>query len=96
MKKRHCHLTFYPEIYAAFKLLCDASGYRKLNEVLEPLMLKCIEENSLGLPPRGDSITQLMWKVELLDKRQKLAEKLGWHKKKKRSDYTSSLYDHSA
>jgi len=76
----------YPEIWAAFKLLCDASGYRKVSEALERLMLKCIEANSLGLPPRGDSTMQLLWKVELLDKRQKLAEKLGWTKKRPRSD----------
>lgn len=86
MRKRHCHLTFYPEIYAAFKLLCDASGYKEINEALERLMLKCVEDNSLGLPPRGDADMQLMWKVELLDKRQRLAEKLGWNKRKERSD----------
>jgi hypothetical protein len=58
MRKRHCHLTFYPEIYGAFKLLCDASGYKKLNEVLEHLMLKYIDPSSLSSSltpqPRGE------------------------------------------
>lgn len=86
MPRHHYSIELYPEIHAAFKLLCDASGYKKMNEALERLMLKCIGENSLGLPSRGDMTMQLMWKVELLDKRQKLAEKLGWTRKTRRSD----------
>jgi len=27
----------------SFKLLCDVSGYKKVNEVLERLILRCIE-----------------------------------------------------
>ena len=33
-----------PDAHCAFKLLCDASGYGKVNEAIEKIMVKCIEQ----------------------------------------------------
>jgi len=37
----------------AFKLLCGASSYEKVNEAVEKIMIRCIEAESLGLEPKG-------------------------------------------
>lgn len=79
--RRQYQIRLYPEIYQAFKLLCDQAGYRRLNEAVERIMLKCIEERSLGIPPKGSREMELIRKVELLKKTLELRKRLGWKKK---------------
>ena len=63
-------IRMYLEVYVAFKRLCDVRGYRRLNEAVEGLMLRCIGAGSLGLPPIAYRYTLLIHRVNLLKKRQ--------------------------
>lgn len=47
--RRQYKIRLHPEIHAAFKLLCDQAGYKRLNEAVEWIMLKCIELRELKL-----------------------------------------------
>jgi len=78
MPRRDYSISIYPEIYHAFKLLCDRSGYKRLNEAVEGIMLKCIEEGVLPIPPKGTKEFNLIRRVELLKKVLELRRKLGW------------------
>jgi len=53
LPSRHYSMELYHEIHAAFRLLCDQSGYKRLNEAVEKIMVKCVEAQSLGLEPKG-------------------------------------------
>jgi len=81
MRKTHIYgIRLHPEIYVAFKLLCDRTGYKRLNEAVEWIMLRCIEEGRLPIHPKGDRVTEAIRRVHLLkavtDIRKKLARKV--------------------
>jgi len=60
-----------PDVYRAFKLLCDASGYRKVNEAIEKIMVKCVEAESLGLEPKGgyDRMASRLFELEKIKRK---------------------------
>jgi len=79
MRRRRQYLfRLHPEVHAAFKLLCDRAGYKRLNEAIERIMLKCIEDGNLPIQPKGDRESELIRKVELYKKLLAIKRKLGW------------------
>ena len=80
MRRRYL-IRLYPEIHAAFKLLCDQAGYKRLNIAVERMMMKCIEDGALPIPPQGSREIELIRTIELHKKILKLREKLGWKRK---------------
>jgi len=59
-----------PEVHRAFKLLCDASSYKKMSEAVEKIMIKCIEAESLGLEPKGyDKMASRLARWELIKRK---------------------------
>jgi len=52
-------IRLHPEIYAAFKLLCDRAGYKRLSEADKRIMLRCIEQRVL-LIVRRSTVTCLV------------------------------------
>jgi len=78
--RRQYSIYLYSEIHAAFKLLCDQGGYKRMSEAVERIMLKCIEQRSLGIPPKGSREIELIRRVELLKKTLELRRRLGWKK----------------
>lgn len=59
-----------PDVYCAFKLLCDASGYKRVNEAVEKIMIKCIEAQSLGLEPKGsDRMASRLFQLEAVKRK---------------------------
>jgi len=59
-----------PDVYRAFMLLCDASGYKKVNEVLEKIMINCTRSESLGLQPRGsDRMASRLFQLEAIKRK---------------------------
>jgi len=78
MRKKYT-IPIYPAIYSAFKLLCDRAGYKRLNQAVELLMLKCIKEGSLGLPPAPSGrIERLETRIKLIQECDRIRETLGW------------------
>lgn len=78
MGRREYTISIHPEVYQAFKLLCDRSGYKRLNLAVERMMLKCIDDGVLPIPPQGSKETELIRRVDLLKKRLQLRRILGW------------------
>jgi len=74
--RRQYQIRLYPEIDAAFKLLCDKAGYKRLNEAVERIMLKCIEDGTLSIPPRGSRELELVRKVDVLHKLTEIRRRL--------------------
>jgi len=71
-KRKPFNILLNPEVYYAFKLLCDASGYRKVNEAVEKIMIKCIESESLRLEPKGyDKMASRLAQWELIKRKLK-------------------------
>jgi len=69
-KRKPFNIWLDPEVYRAFKLLCDASGYKRVNEVVEKIMIKCIESESLGMEPKGfDKMASRMAQLELIKRK---------------------------
>lgn len=79
--RRRCEykIRLHPEIHHAFKLLCDRAGYIKMNEAVELIMLKCIEDGTLPIRPKGDRESELIRKVELYKKLLTIRRKLKWN-----------------
>jgi len=74
LRRKVFGIRLNPDVYHAFKLLCDASGYREVNEAVEKIMIKCIESESLGLEPKGyDKMASRLAQWELI--KRKLKEK---------------------
>jgi len=68
-RKPFC-IRLNPEVYRAFKLLCDASGYMEVNEAVEKIMIKCIESESLGLEPKGyDRVASRLFQLEKIKRK---------------------------
>ena len=84
MPRKDYSISIYPEIYVAFKLLCDRSGYKRLNEAVEGLMLKCIKNGSLGLPPICSRMERLEMRIKLIEERDMIKKDLGWKSVEKR------------
>jgi len=78
MPRKDYSISIYPEIYQAFKLLSDRSGYKRLNEAVEGLMLKCIRNGSLGLPPISSRMERLEMRIKLIEERDRIKKALGW------------------
>jgi len=76
--RRQYLVRLCPEIHAAFKFLCDRAGYKRMNIAIERIMLKCIEDGALPIPPQGSHEVELIRRFELLEKRKKLRKILGW------------------
>jgi len=69
-KRKMFTIWISPEVHHAFKLLCDASGYRKMSEALEKIMIKCIESESLGIEPKGfDKMASRLAQLGLIKRR---------------------------
>lgn len=49
-----------------------------MNEAVERIMLKCIEDGALPIPPRGDRESELIRKIQLHEKIVAIRRKLGW------------------
>jgi len=84
MTRRGYLINIYREIYQAFKLLCDRSGYKRLNEAVEGLMLKCIRNGSLGLPQICSRMERLEMRIKLIEERDMIKKALGWRSVEKR------------
>jgi len=69
-------IRLHPEIYHAFKLLCDRSGYKRLNIAVERIMLKCVEDGVLSIPPVGSKEIELIRRAVLLKKTLELRRNL--------------------
>jgi len=75
-------IRLHPEIYIAFKLLCDRAGYRRMNEAVEWIMLKHIKEGCLPIPPKGNRIPEAIRRIHLLKEIDQIRRKLAGEKKK--------------
>lgn len=68
--RREYQIRLCPEIHAAFKLLCGASGHKKVNEAVEKIMIRCIEAESLGLERKGpDRKASRLFQLEAIKRR---------------------------
>jgi len=81
MRRKKYTIDLHPAIHMAFKLLCDKAGYKRLNEAVELLMLKCIEKGSLELPPLTDRMARLEMRIKRVQGIDKIRKALGWKEK---------------
>jgi len=82
MGRKEYAISIYPEIHAAFKLLCDQADYKRLSEAVELLMLKCVKEGSLGLPlPPTGRMGKLEMRIKLIAECDRIRKILGWTKR---------------